>query len=264
MKGKTNPTTNPATPSPNADPSTNDCQGCPIHTAASLGLSQHRQVLHRLEVFLREAIAVCYRHSDLESDDFNGYARKLSDMLEVFKTPPSDINWLLGDIAVEVHRIHRAARKLDKTTDLMTEFLTIIGENQRTFYVRRWVAVKFPKDRRAHPGLEWTHYRAAAGAKDPTAWIQEASQKNWTTRQLMEAIAAAKVAPGRGRKVTCDNLCGWQGARGQAILVEGAEIETRSFCSLTCLNDYYTLFLSEEDILDEKTTAAPEPPDISA
>ena len=53
--------------------------------------------------------------------------------------------------------------------------------------VKTFEAFPKPEDRR-YPELEFYHYRLAAKADDPHHWLEQASENEWSTRELSKAM----------------------------------------------------------------------------
>jgi len=145
--------------------------------------------------------------------------------------------WAFGDLAYKVVRDLGDVRDAEGKVPL-DRLAADIGERPGTLRQYRWVSMRFPNREVRTTNLSWSHYRHAAGTKEPESWINRAVSENLTSVQLREKIMESqdKISVEYGRP--CD-ACGEKLPDQNAIHVRRGHTKT-SFCVIACLLKYWT------------------------
>lgn len=165
---------------------------------------------------------------------------KITEFVNVYRTAledEKDTNWVRGEIAYAVHELD----KLDKSKKLVEKFLAETGETKVGFYQTKWVyaAFKDVEDKNL-PGITWTHYRAAAGTKDPVKWIRDASDNSWTVSELLNAIQNEKLSKDVDVGMACKQ-CGKSITKEDLIAVTKNR-RRKIFCGAACAIEWLKEF----------------------
>lgn len=96
-----------------------------------------------------------------------------------------DRQWRLGAVAASVATRYGEAS--------LKKFAFDTGENVKTLYEYRRVYTAFKNSNRLE-NLSWKHHQLALQAENPTAFLERASDEQWSTGQMRQALDAEETA----------------------------------------------------------------------
>lgn len=131
-------------------------------------------------------------HSRIHAARLDPLARRkfslppLEELLQVFADSleaGDDLRWLQGAVMlVLLDGFRMRPRDVSSLTGWSP---AQVREAARTF-------AAFPEESARNPSLSWYHHRLASRADDPETWLARASDEGWSTRQMAEAMRAAR------------------------------------------------------------------------
>lgn len=110
---------------------------------------------------------------------------ELATILRELARKSEEARWEIGDLLVayaEGRAKRGFARAMAAELGCSTRWVTLLMK----------VARAFPPDQR-DAALSWEHHRVAASTPDPQGWLDRAVSEGWSTRQMAEAIHAARA-----------------------------------------------------------------------
>lgn len=155
-------------------------------------------------------------------------------------------NFVRGDIALEITKRSEEAKEKNPEKDLIKEFLSLTGENEKSFVVRRWVSRSYPPGPMRELLVHWTHYRTAAKTENPIYWLQKAHDESWSVATLIEEISLAKAEKKVEVGYICDCGCGAKIEKDSIIGLSGVSKHKLLFSSKKCVINY----LQSETLVD--------------
>ncbi len=147
--------------------------------------------------------------------------------------------WVIGDMAVMA--TEAAGEDKEGRRKNLEQFAldTKIGIRSMTQY--EWVSRKFAPGpiREISPALSWSHYRTVAALDEPTIWLEEAANNDWSVEKLKEQLAQAKET----KDIEDGKPCDRPGCGGTLSLEPTERVSAQvyghkmAFCCWACLGN---------------------------
>jgi hypothetical protein len=194
-----------------------------------------------------------------KKETWEGYAEKYVALLNY----ELEDNWVRGDIAVAVYKLHQETKKMYGKSEVLNHFLSATKETRSAFNQYRWVSSVFNRESNIRNlPVTWTQYRICAGIgkvdeiDKKIEWLKRSYDENWTCARLIEELKANNLQTKIEKGLVCQHC--EKTITEESISIsykqKGKTLQYGIFCSIKCAQNYLANLFIEKRAKIETTS----------